>query len=301
MSQGVKLAYSEDDLRIAVRDSNSWRGVMRALGYKTTNGRLAAGIRLQAEGLGLDMSHFSHAGGARRRRTWPAEQLQAAILASTSWSEVVGRLGLHSANAEAISRVRGYAARLGLDSRHFTSHRERGVEMPFTAMPDSCNLRRAAVSMAMAWFAYRGYTASLPVESRPYDLIVEADGVLYRIQVKTVTTRDRKSGQFDCSISRRPLRDAKKIAYDPTDVDFFFIVDADGGHYIVPLAEVGGAKHLQLNTISHRKVALYRPTRRPQDRLLPRVLYAPIVKRRSCQPTKLALEVRVLLGARKLG
>jgi hypothetical protein len=53
MSQGVKLAYSEDDLRIAVRDSNSWRGVMRALGYKTTNGRLAAGIRLQAEGLGL--------------------------------------------------------------------------------------------------------------------------------------------------------------------------------------------------------------------------------------------------------
>jgi hypothetical protein len=83
--------------------------------------------------------------------------------------------------------------------------------------------------------------------------------------------------------------------------DFFFIVDADGGQYIVPLAEVGGAKHLQLNTISHRKVGLCRPTWRPQVQPLARVLQAPMVKRRSCQPTKLAVEVRVLLGARKLG
>jgi PD-(D/E)XK endonuclease len=248
MSQGVKLTYSEADLRAAVQKSTSWRGVMRTLGYATTNGRTANGIKLEAEELGLDTSHFGHG----PKRTWPAKQVEEAVQASASWSEVVGRLGFSSANAEAIARVRGLAARLGIDSRHFTSHRQQIGEIPFTAVPDNRYLRRAAASIAMAWFARRGYTASLPTEPRPYDLIVEAGAALYRIQVKTATYG--KSGNFECAISRQPLRDGQKIAYDPADVDFFFIVDPDGGQYIVPIAELGGRKYVSLNTIDHRKV-----------------------------------------------
>jgi hypothetical protein len=255
MTRGVKLEYSDDDLRKAVRDSTSWRGVMRSLGYATTNGRLATALRLRCEAIALDTTHFDHRSGPRRKRNWPAADLQAAINVSSSWSEVVGRLGLSTGNGDAIARVRGIAARLGLDSRHFTSHRDDPTKTPFMALPDARHLRMAATSMAMAWFARRGYVASLPVEPRPYDLLVEADGMLYRVQVKTATGKDPKSGRWMCSIGRQPLRDGVKIAYDPADVDFFFIVDADGCQYLVPLAEVGGTKNVTVSTIAHRQVA----------------------------------------------
>ena len=106
----------------------------------------------------------------------------------------------------------------------------------------------------MAWFARRGYTVSLPTEPGPYDLIVEADGTLYRVQVKTATYRDGKSGQFCVRVSRRPLRDNVQVAYDPADVDFFFIVDGDAIQYLVPLAELGGAQYVTVSTIRHQIV-----------------------------------------------
>jgi PD-(D/E)XK nuclease superfamily protein len=248
MSRGVKLSYSEADLRAAVAQSTSWRGVMRTLGYATTNGRTANGIKLEAEALGLDTSHFGHG----PKRTWPAKQVEEAVQASASWSEVVGRLGFSSANAEAIARVRGLAARLGIDSRHFTSDRQHIGEMPFTAVPEARHLSRAACSMAMAWFTRRGYAVCIPTEPRPYDLVVEAEGTLYRVQVKTATYRDGRSGQFCVAVSRRPRRDNMQIAYDPADVDFFFIVDGDGVQYLVPLVELGGAKYVTVSTIRHR-------------------------------------------------
>lgn len=251
MSKGVKLAYSEADLRAAIEASTSWRGVMRTLGYATTNGRVANGIKLEAEELGLDTGHFGHG----PKRTWPAKQVEEAVQASASWSEVVGRLGFSSVNAGAIARVRGLAARLGIDSRHFTSHRQHVGDMPFTAVPEARYLRYAATPMAMAWFVRRGYAVSIPTEPRPYDLIVEAQGALYRVQVKTATFRDRKSGQYLARVSRRPLRDNVRVAYDPADVDFFFIVDGDANQYLVPLAELGGAQNVTVSTIHHRIVS----------------------------------------------
>lgn len=70
-ARGVKQAFSDDDLRTAVQNSTSWRGVMKALGYATTNGRLANGLRLRSEALGLDSSHFVR---GRTGRTWPSSR-----------------------------------------------------------------------------------------------------------------------------------------------------------------------------------------------------------------------------------
>ena len=254
MAQGVKLPYSDDDLRIAIESSKSWRGVMRQLGYVTTNGRLATKLRLQAEALKFDSSHFGKAGGSRPR-SWPLAQIEAAVRDSASWSEVAGRLGLSPGSGEAISRVSSYAARLGLDHRHFSSYKTAGGEsLPFEAQPDPSTLRRAAISMATAWFTRRGYGVSLPIEPQPYDLIVDADSILYRVQVKTATRRDAKSGQYCCAIGRRPARDGVNVPYNPAEVDYFFIIDGDENFYIVPLADIGGRISVTVSVINCRKV-----------------------------------------------
>ena len=49
---------SDEDLRQAVARANSWRGVLRELGYATSNGLTAALLRDRAEVLGYDSSHF---------------------------------------------------------------------------------------------------------------------------------------------------------------------------------------------------------------------------------------------------
>lgn len=44
------------------------------------------------------------------------------------------------------------------------------------------------LAKAIAWFAEQGYTVSLPLtDSQDYDLVVDMDGVLSRVQVKTGT------------------------------------------------------------------------------------------------------------------
>jgi hypothetical protein len=248
MAQGKQLEFTDNDLRLAIERCHSWRGVMRYLGYTTTNGHIGRRLRERAQDLGIDLSHFSG------QRTWSVNDLAAAIAASTSWSEVLDRLNL-TPDSTGIARVRGYAERLGYDYRHIATIRQPNGEMPFTAEPNVDYLRTAGQSLAVAWFARRGYTASVPVEPRPYDLIVEAAGSLYRVQVKTATVRER-SGAITCQINRTPLRDGKRHAYDPADVDFFFIIDADGHYYIVPLREVGGAQYVTLSTVQHRKVSV---------------------------------------------
>jgi len=58
MTRGVALKPGDDDLRQAVVRSDSWRGVMRDLGYATSNGITSAILQGRAASLGLDTSHF---------------------------------------------------------------------------------------------------------------------------------------------------------------------------------------------------------------------------------------------------
>ena len=66
MTRNVALISSDEDLRQAVAQANSWRGVMRELGDTTGSGLIAASLRKRAEQLGCDASHF----GVRRIGDW---------------------------------------------------------------------------------------------------------------------------------------------------------------------------------------------------------------------------------------
>jgi hypothetical protein len=247
MVQGVRLTYTPGELKEAIRESSSWRQVMQKLGYRTTNGYLAVRLRKEAAELGIDTSKFPS------KRVWSRGELAEAIKTSDNWQEVAVKCGLapHGGNQ---ARLRGIASRFGIEYDHIGRRSDPSIEMPFTAPPSLTLLRDAAHLLAAAWFARRGYAVSLPAQARPYDLIVETPGRLHRVQVKTASRRSARTGQFECNISRIPLRNNQRQAYDPEDVNFFFIVDAEDNYYLIPIAEVGGGMSISLGFFQHRRV-----------------------------------------------
>lgn len=249
MPKGIPLLPSDEDVRQAIQAAYSWRGVMRELGYLTTNGRTAARIRQRAESLGYDTSHF------RGQRTWSDPALQEALAANVTWAGVLRCLGMADGGGNVLAAIRARATQLGLDYAHLGNFQRtiRG-QVPFTADPEVKWLRRAAPTLAAGWFARRGYDVSFPTEPCSYDLIVDAERTLHRIQVKTGAYRDPKSGAWACGITQNP-KYRKTPYYDPAEVDFFFLIDGDCTYYVVPLEEVAGQRQVNLpGNLGHRRV-----------------------------------------------
>jgi hypothetical protein len=129
-------------------------------------------------------------------------------------------------------------------------HQEREVQdhsVPFTADVSTARLRWTATATAAAWFASRGYVPSIPIEPTKYDLLVESDDGIKRVQVKTASTRTR--GKWWVGIHRHKYCDGKwgKVPYQVGEIDLFFICVADGGAYLIPEELVRGKKTLVLD------------------------------------------------------
>lgn len=78
------------------------------------------------------------------------------------------------------------------------------------------------LGQAIAYFTKAGYTVSIPLnDSQDYDLIVEIDEKLYKIQVKTTTIKARGSGYYQpfirqsCKNTKRNyVKVATELKYD---------------------------------------------------------------------------------------
>jgi PD-(D/E)XK endonuclease len=249
MPRGIALQPTDGDIKRAIKAATSWRGVMRELGYRTTNGRTAARIRQYAEDQSFDTSHF------RGCRGWSDDELRAALKQCDSWSAVLRRLGMATGGGNIMVAIKARAKYLQLDYSHIESRRRVPTgEVPFADPPQMRWLRAAAPTLAAGWFAHRGYRVSFPAEPCPYDLVVDVRGILYRVQVKSATGRDATSGQWVCNLAQNP-KFRKTVLYDPEDVDFFFIIDGDMNYYITPIEEVAGRGSVTLSTLRHRKVS----------------------------------------------
>ncbi|MEU4287147.1 group I intron-associated PD-(D/E)XK endonuclease [Kribbella sp. NPDC026596] len=66
---------------------------------------------------------FGPMAATRDKRTWNDAQLQQAVAASRSWRAVARELGLKATSAGVIRTVKRHAARLDLDTAHFTGQR----------------------------------------------------------------------------------------------------------------------------------------------------------------------------------
>lgn len=241
--------WTDEDLKTAVAAAKSWRGVLRSLGLNARSGSSIAVARRHARRLRLDTSHFS---GVRK---WSDQELREAVEVSQVWVDVLTRLGLTDERRTWV-RVKGHALRLGLDVARLETPPSRpdicGWEMP----ADPSQLRYAAVAMASAWFAARGFAVAVPSEPQLYDLLVEGPTGIDRVQVKS-TTRRVESGTWSAEIGHRPSSMSKekaKIPYDPGTLDLFVIVTGDGGIYLIPIEAVAGLTTIYVSNYEQYRV-----------------------------------------------
>jgi hypothetical protein len=110
-------------------------------------------------------------------------------------------------------------------------------------------LRVAAGTLAATWFALRGCAVSLPIEPAAFDLLACTPGGISKVQVKT-TTFNGKDGWM-VSVGHHPDTHSKKghlLAYDPDEIDLFFIVDGDMTMYLIPSRAIAGRVRILLRT-----------------------------------------------------
>ncbi|MDF1489996.1 group I intron-associated PD-(D/E)XK endonuclease [Tessaracoccus caeni] len=198
-------------------------------------------VRAHADRLGADYGHFT---GQRR---WTEAQLAEAVRASSSWGEVVDRLGPRGGSAAAL--LKGHAARLGLDVSLLGARRPSDDVQ--TLRPNIRNPPRAGSLLAAAWFTLCGYEVSWPLEPCRYDLLVHGAGGMRRVQVKTTLAAKPVTRTVYLSTTRRERR-----TYDPDEIDDFFIIDGDLNFYLIPVSTVGGLHAIRLDA--------YEPYRLPR-------------------------------------
>lgn len=106
------------------------------------------------------------------------------------------------------------------------------------------------LALAIAYYGSNGYTVSIPLnDTQDYDLIVDKDNKLYKVQVKsTGTFTDTLDGRV-YKLSLRScggsLRKVYKTVTD-TNIDILFAIDAEQNMYSIPIEALEG----RTNTIS---------------------------------------------------
>ncbi|MGS2619430.1 group I intron-associated PD-(D/E)XK endonuclease [Micromonospora sp. LZ34] len=140
--------------------------------------------------------------------------------------------------------VRRVAEALGLDASHFGYPRGQdpvdSVAIPFTRSPT--HGAHSGLSSAARWFLDRGYPVSIPLEPTHYDLVVDSDDGLKKVQVKTTNTRE-KNGRYAVRLTRTVFDNTvqansrgcyRERPYEPGMVDYFFVSTGGGTQYLIP-------------------------------------------------------------------
>ncbi len=101
---------------------------------------------------------------------------------------------------------------------------------------------------AIAYFTMKGYTVAIPLtDSQQYDLIVDIDGKLSRVQVKTTRFKGRGSYEISLSIKGGNRSSTGKLhRFDRSQVDHLFVLTEDGGSYFIPTSAIENTCALRL-------------------------------------------------------
>ena len=97
----------------------------------------------------------------------------------------------------------------------------------------------AGLGIAIAYYASNGYTVSIPLnDTQDYDLIVDKDNTLKRIQVKS-TSCITKSGNYQVALKSCGGTKGKtyKRVID-TNIEELFILTEKMDMYIIPIKEL---------------------------------------------------------------
>jgi hypothetical protein len=106
------------------------------------------------------------------------------------------------------------------------------------------------LAIAISWFVLNGYTVSIPLtDSQDYDLIVEKEAKVFRVQVKT--TKCMVSGHYLMNLvvrgGNRSGTGVSKKLVNSKNIDLFFCVTEIGTKYLVPRKKIKSKHVLTLN------------------------------------------------------
>lgn len=96
-------------------------------------------------------------------------------------------------------------------------------------------------------FVEEGCGVSIPYgDCLPYDLVVDIDGYLFKVQVKTSSIKDESSIKFSCRSTHVNCRGVSNVRYKAEDVDYFATY-WEGQCYLVPFNECSTEKTLRFS------------------------------------------------------
>jgi PD-(D/E)XK endonuclease len=220
--------------------ARSWRGVLRAMGMNDSSAGSLRAAQRRAHCLGIPYNHFT---GQRR---WSDDELRNALPDAASWSALAVALG-RTPDGGTLSSLRTRALRLRLPIAHLEPRRPEPDQLPAA---DMSRLPVAAPMLAAAWFAFHGFNICWPLEPARYDLLVEREATVRRVQVKTTTWRD--AGAYSVAVSSSRVNG--RASYSVDEIDCFFVVDGELNAYLVPASIVAGFQRLSLSAYADFKV-----------------------------------------------
>lgn len=97
-----------------------------------------------------------------------------------------------------------------------------------------------------------GYNVSQPLsQDSKYDLIVDINGILLRLQVKTARLASSNSITFNCRSTTTNVRNCQSRRYNIDDVDYFATF-WNGKAYLVPISECSTQKSLHIGCATRK-------------------------------------------------
>lgn len=105
------------------------------------------------------------------------------------------------------------------------------------------------IGAAISWFTIQGHTVSIPLtDSQDYDLVIDIDHKLKKIQVKTTRFKSRKHYQVNLRVfggNRSGKQKIKRLNKNTSDLVFVLTESAD--MYLIPTKHIYQLGSLTLN------------------------------------------------------
>ena len=105
----------------------------------------------------------------------------------------------------------------------------------------------SGLGIAIAYFSTNGYVVSIPLnDTQDYDLIIEKDGKLKTVQVKSTGCKT-KNGVYQVSLKSCGGTKGKtyKTVID-TKVDLLFVLNEEAEMYLIPIDKLSNKTSLNL-------------------------------------------------------
>jgi hypothetical protein len=104
------------------------------------------------------------------------------------------------------------------------------------------------MGIAIAYFTVQGYTVCIPLtDSQSYDLVVDFDRKLQRVQVKTTYCLSRYN-RYKVDLRTTGDRTGTFKKFDIENIDYLFVVTETNQQYLIPTSMLRGTSSIELGS-----------------------------------------------------